>query len=333
MAVCTMAVMMSCQHKGQSAATEGADSDSVTTDSVLVEMPDTTLRPMFLYTHDKEHMQVVYWTDIKEPSMEECGEEDFQQVHNSWVLQESLRRNASKYTSLLLNDKSVVAIKYIGELLKNADGEMLYPGQLHGRPEIPSPGARFALQNPKLYKADIEGMRVIVCDEYLQSRQVLNINNHPKGSLPQAVVKQLEKKYGMKAVRSVQTCIIEGDYVCGAIQFDGEYKNAPKFPGEDNIEIKKALAVEVLIKGDQMWTLEQIGTLFPGEGPSWNADDDGEYLPNGIVAAFEGPKGLELCYVHGAPESIEVGMLYPRGNKLEKQMFECYHSLYDEDIP
>jgi hypothetical protein len=93
------------------------------------------------------------------------------------------------------------------------------------------------------------------------------------------------------------------------------------------------LALEVLTKGDSVWVLEQIGTIFPGEGPTWNADDGGEYFPNSIAAAFEGPKGLELCYTHGAPESVTVGMLYPRGEKLEEQMYECYHALIDEDIP
>ena len=151
--------------------------------------------------------------------------------------------------------------------------------------------------------------------------------------MPKDIVQKMEKKYGMKAQRSVRSCDIEGGYVFGAIQFKGEYKNAPKFPGEDNEKVAKALALEVLAKGDSVWVLEQIGTLVPGEGPSWNADDDGEYSPSSIEAAFEGPKGLELCYVHGAPESIEVGMLYPRGQKLEEQMYEIYHTLIDEDIP
>ena len=34
-AICAMAVMMSCKNKGQNAAAEGADSDSVFVDSVL----------------------------------------------------------------------------------------------------------------------------------------------------------------------------------------------------------------------------------------------------------------------------------------------------------
>ena len=331
-AVCAMAVMMSCKNKGQNVEAEGADSDSVAVDSVLAEMPDTAPRPMFLYTQDKEHMQVVYWM-TSAPKEEDYSETDISKVRGRWALQQIARRNAAKYTNLLKDDKSVVAIKFIDEVLKNPDGETMFPGELHGRPEIPAPGLRYAMQDPKLYKSDIEGFRVIVCDEYLQSRKVLKITDVSNKSMPQDVVKKLEKKYGMKTERSSISCNIEGGYVCGAIQFKGEYKNAPKFPGEDNQKVAKALALEVLVNGDSVWVLEQIGTMFPGEGPTWNADDGGEYFPNSILAAFEGPKGLELCYVHGAPESIEVGMLYPRGEKLEEQMYECYHSMIDEDIP
>ncbi len=332
-AICAVAVMISCKNKGQSAVSEGADSDTVFVDSVLAEMPDTAPRPMFLYMFDKDHMQVVYWMSVKEPSAEDCGEQDYAHVYRSWALQDMLRRNAAKYTSLLRDDKSVIAIKYTGEVLKNPDGEEMYGGEIHGRVEIPSPGAHYVFEDPKLAPSDLGGMGVIVCDEYLQAHKVLKVIDSSKKQMPQDVVKKLEKKYGMKVARSVRMCNIEGDYVYGAIQFAGEYKNAPKFPGEDNVQIKKALALEVLSRGDSVWTLEQIGTLFPGEGPSWNADDGGEYFPNDIIAAFEGPKGLELCYVHGAPESIEVGMLYPRGEKLEEQTYECYHSMYDEEIP
>jgi hypothetical protein len=333
-AVCAMAVMMSCKNKGQNAAGEGVDSDSVAVDSVLAEMPDTAPRPMFLYTHDKGHMQVVYWSSIEKPKKDDYSEGGWEQAMRLWSLQEKFRRNAAKYTSLLLSDKSVVAIKYTGEVLTNPDGEKIWGSELHGRPEIPSAGANFTMENPKLFKDEICGMSVIVCDEYLQSRQVLKIiGSNGEKRLPQEVVKQLEKKYGMKASRSVLSCNIEGDYLYGAIQFAGEYKNAPKFPGEDNVKIKKALALEVLIKGDKVWTLEQIGSIYPGEGPTWNADDGGEYFPNSLAAAFEGPKGLELCYVHGAPESITVGMLFPREDKLEDQMYECYHAMIDEEIP
>lgn len=331
-AVCAMAVMMSCKNKGQNAAAEGADSDSVVVDSVLAEMPDTAPRPMFLYVQDKEHMQMVYWM-TSAPKEDDYSEADISKARGLWNLQQMARRNAAKYTNLLKDDKNVVAIKFIDEVLKNPDGEALFPGELHGRPEIPAPGLRYAMQDPKLYKKDLEGIRVIVCDEYLQSRKVLKVTDDFNKPMPKDIVQKMEKKYGMKAQRSVRSCNIEGGYVFGVIQFKGEYKNAPKFPGEDNEKIAKALALEVLQKGDSVWVLEEIGTIYPGEGPTWNADDDGEYYPKGIMAAFEGPKGLELCYTHLAPESVETGMLYPRGQKLEEQMYECYHEMIDEDIP
>jgi hypothetical protein len=66
---------------------------------------------------------------------------------------------------------------------------------------------------------------------------------------------------------------------------------------------------------------------------SWNADDDGMYIPNDIIAAFEGPKGLELCYIHGAPESFEIGMIYLLDGKLVECMYEMFQTMIDEDIP
>ena len=334
LAICVMVAMVSCKNKGQTTEGEGADSDSVAIDSVLAELPDTAPRPMFLYMPDKNHMQVLYWAGIEKPNKDDCGEEYYADVLKSWSLQDKFRRNAAKYTSLLREDKSVIAIKYTGEILKNPDGEDMYMGEIHGRTEIPSPGAHFVFENPKLAPKDLAGFGVIVCDEYLQTRQVLKIiNSNGEKRLPQEVVKKMEKKYGMKAQRSVLQCHIEGDYLYGAIQFAGEYKNAPKYPGEDNVEIKKALALEVLVKGDSIWALEQIGSIYPGEGPTWNADDGGEYIPSYLIAAFEGSKGLELCYEHGAPESITVGMLFPRNDKLEEQMYEGYHVMIDEEMP
>ena len=56
------------------------------------------------------------------------------------------------------------------------------------------PALRFALQDPKLYKSDLEGFRVIVCDEYLQSRKVLKITDDFNKPMPQDIVKKMEKK-------------------------------------------------------------------------------------------------------------------------------------------
>ena len=66
--VSVLAVMAGCTNKGQTAS--GADNDSLAVDSLngaVAEMRDTTPQPVFLYYFDPDHMQVVYWTDAKEP--------------------------------------------------------------------------------------------------------------------------------------------------------------------------------------------------------------------------------------------------------------------------
>ena len=68
--------------------------------------------------------------------------EYFDGMYASWSLQEMSRRNAAGYTKMLVDNNKWVDIKYIGELLKNPDGELMYGGELHSRPSIPSPGLR-----------------------------------------------------------------------------------------------------------------------------------------------------------------------------------------------
>jgi hypothetical protein len=51
------------------------------------------------------------------------------------------------------------------------------------------------------------------------------------------------------------------------------------------------------------------------------------------MAAFEGPKGLELCFGRDAPESSAVGMFYVRSGQLIQHTYETYHNLVDEELP
>ena len=95
---------------------------------------------------------------------------------------------------------------------------------------------------------------------------------------------------------------------------------------------KFALAVELLIDSAKVYKLEQLGYYSPEWGTAWNADADG-YISNDIVAAFEGPKGLELCYTHSAPESYCVGMIYLRDGKLIEHEYEMFQTLVDEETP
>lgn len=334
-AICVMAVMISCKNKGQTAPADSQDSVTAAVIDSIIEENDTTPLPMFLIGSDGKYKQMLYWTNIEEPQRSKDDEDYFDVWHKSWELQEMFRRNAGQYTNLL-SEKGVLKVKFVDEVLKDPDGNTPSIGEIHGREGIPSLCARFDFVNPKdKDDNDPDWGLVIATDSYLNSRKRLDVKlcqgddyEYPK--LPADIVKQLEKRYDMKALKSHQTCTIGDSCFMGAVEFKGEYKNAPK--DKYDADRKSALAVEVLVDGGTLYVLEQIGYYDPEYGGAWNADADG-YIPNTIEAAFEGPKGLELCYTHGAPESFCVGMLFPRDGKLIEMEYECYHSMVDEDIP
>ena len=337
-AICVMAVMISCKNKGQTAPADSQDSVTAAVIDSIIEENDTTPLPMFLVGSDGQYKQMLYWANIEEPKRSEGDEDYFDDWHKRWELQEMFRRNAAQYTNLLAAN-GIVKMKFIDEVLKDPDGNIPSIGEIHGRDEIPSLCARFDYVNPKdkpreEYRSDGWGL-VIVTDAYLSTRKRLDVKsfqdegyNFPK--LPAEIVKQLETKYGMKAEVSRQTYAIGDRYTMGAVEFKGEYKNAPK--DKYDADRKFALAVEVLIDGNKVCVLEQLGYYDSEYGSTWNADADG-YIPNDIIAAFEGPKGLELCYTHSAPESFCTGMLFPRDDKLVELEYEIYHSMVDEEIP
>ena len=337
-AVCTMAVMISCKNKGATTAGDGKDSSAAVLDSTIEEN-DTTPMPMFLMGADAQYALMLYWSDLKEPKKNEEYPEYFEEEHRRWALQEMFRRHKTEYTNMLMDDK-FVKIKFIDEVLKDPDGNRPSIGEIHGRKEIPALCARFDFANPKNKKKGEYGYEwgtVIVTDGYLQSRKYLPIStfedpyHSEEKPLPGAVIKQLEKKYGMKASRSVLMGTFGDSYSYGSLQFKGEYKNGPK-EGYDE-ERKCALALDVLVQGDKVYVNEQYGYMFSETDYGWNADDGGEYAGCYPLAAFEGPKGLELCYYRGAPESQEAGMFYLREGKLIEHQYECYHSMVDESIP
>lgn len=301
---------------------------------------DTTPLPMFLVGGEGKYMHMLYWTNIEEPKKESDDDEYFEDYHKSWELQEMFRRNASLYTNLISDDKTI-KVKFVDEVLKDPDGNTPSIGEIHNREGIPALCARFEYANPNdkpeeqsEFISDSWGM-VIATDGYLKSRKQLNVQscrtddyNYPK--LSEEIVSMLEKQYGMKADSACQTYIIGDRYLMGAVQFGGEYKNAPK--DKYDPDRKFALALEVLVDSGEVYVLEQLGYYDEEYGSSWNAEADG-YIANDIAAAFEGPEGLELCYTHSAPESFCVGMLFPREGKLVEMEYECYHSLVDEENP
>ena len=317
-AICAMALMVSCKNKGQTAPADSKDSLKALIDSIIEEN-DTTPLPMFLIGEDGKYMQMLYWTDVEEPQKTEDNAEYFDDYHKRWEL---------------AGDK-IIKLKYIDEVLKDPDGNKPSIGQIHGREGIPSLSARFSLVVPKKADEDTGWGSVIVTDSYLLSRRMLSVkscaeNGYEYKKLPDDIVKKLEKEYGMKATNSAKIAIIDNRYIHGTVEFEGEYKNAPKDPYD--ADRKSALALELLVDSGKIYKLEKLGYYSPEYGSSWNADADG-YIPNGIVAAFEGPKGLELCYTHGAPESYCVGMIYLRDGKLIEHEYEMYQTLVDEEIP
>lgn len=332
-------VMVACKHKGEKS--EGETDSVVSGDSVAVEenMRDTTPRPMFLMEVGDGVLEMLYWTGVEEPNRKETGEEYYLAAYDNWAMQEGFRKNRERYTNLIAEGK-VVKVKYVDEVLKDPDGEWASLGEIHGREGIPAMGARYKAESKK-DNGKLWGGQVVVTDSYLEAHKLLSVKE--KGTnegvrinsqkLPSEVVKGLEKKYGMKAAKSIKVCVIDGRYVFGSLQFKGEYKDGPKDPYDK--DRKYALALDVLIDGENVYVNEVLGYYFSDGDCGWNADDDGEYIPCTIEAAFEGKWGLEICYKRYAPESATTGMFYmpEEGDKLVQVEYECYHVMIDEELP
>ena len=340
MALAALAAMLlttGCNNKGKTAPAKDKDSAATVIDSIIEEN-DTTPMPMFLMRNDGQYMQVLYWSLLDEPQKDGDNDTYYEESHQAWALQEMLRRNAAKYTNMLMDGK-FTKIKFVDEVLKDPDGNTPSIGEVH-RKEIPSLCARFDFANPKDKKVNeygyIECGSVIVTDSYLKSRRLLTLKpvesewDKPK-PLPDFAVRQLAKKYGMEIERHQLTAIISDSIAWGHLQFKGEYKNAPKDP--DDKDRRSALALDVLVSGDKVYAHEAIGYYDEQYGPTWNADDDGQYVGCYLMAAFEGAKGLELCFGRDAPESSAVGMFYARSGQLIQHTYETYHNLIDETIP
>ncbi|MBP5229491.1 MAG: hypothetical protein J6Z32_05030 [Bacteroidales bacterium] len=302
------------------------------------EEVDTALPPMF-FIGNGEYLQMLYWSNVEEPKKENGNEDYFDAMHQAWERQELLRRNFDKYTNMLVDGKTV-KVKFVDEILKDPDGNTPSIGEIHGRPDIPALCARYTVVDPKDgYDKDGDNIlsnwgAVIVTDDYLNSRKRLDVKysyENADQTLSPEIVSRMEKEYNMKAQSAYEQCKIGDRYIHATIEFKGEYKNAPK-EDEYSSDRKYALALELIIDSGKVYKAERLGYYDPEYGTTWNADADG-YIPNHIIAAFEGPKGLELCFSHGAPESFVVGMMYLRDSTLEEVDYEMYHTLIDEEKP
>ena len=298
-----------------------------------VDGTETSPPPMFLLGNYEGLMQMVYWSNPEEPQFDEEYAEFYDREHQEWALQESFRRNAAKYTKLIVEDAKTQSLKYVNEIWLNPDGEKMFLGELHGRPQIPSPGALFALDDGLVEpENDVPGV-IAVTDSYLATHKPMKIKSAVEDivpPLPANVIKAMESKYGMKVERSEMTTIIGDRYTYGVLQFQGEYMHPKKDRGPD---YRASLALEIILDGDKIYSYPVEGYYFPDEGPIWHVDDGGEYFPGNIMAAFQGPEGPEFYFIHWAPESATTGRLMVRNGELDCQEYTVYHSLIDEDIP
>jgi len=328
-AICAMAVLASCQQKGK---TDGQASVGATSSDNLSVARDTVPMPVFLLPR-MPYLEMNYWTNVEEP-VKASDEEDeyFPAYHASWERQEAFRSHAKQYTHLITQD-SDVRIAFFDEVLKDPDGNTPSIGQLHGRDQIPSLCARYKLVDPKDEENEALGI-VAVTDSYLQTRRkaVLTAEyeeGEEMGPLPDSIVTKLEKRYGMKASRSLLYHTIDNRYLQGCLQFEGEYKDAPA----DDWGTKRCLALEVIADGSEVYAHEVLGYYVSESEYGWNVDDEGIYLNCYIHTAYEGPHGLEFCYTRSAPESLAVGMAYLRDGKYVLDQYDIYQYMIDEEIP
>lgn len=327
-AIGAMVVLTSCQHKvkNEAAATGGATGDS------LVEVKDTVPMPIFILPR-MPYLEMHYWTNVEEPVKEgDDDDEYFASYHAAWERQEAFRHRASQYTHVLTN-YSDFRIKFFDEVLKDPDGNTPSIGQLHGRDQIPSLCARYKLVDPLDEENEWVGI-VAVTDSYLQTRRQLRLTSENEegeemGPLPDTIVAKLEKRYGMKASRSLWYHTVDNRYIQGCLQFEGEYKDAPA----DQWGTKRCLALEVIADSSEVYAHEVLGYYVSENEYGWNVDDEGEYINCYILTAFEGPHGLEFCYSRSAPESLAVGMAYLRDGKYVLDQYDIYQYMIDEEIP
>lgn len=340
MMLCTGSVSATTSVPAQFEKSEGRDSETtMRLNPPKKENPrkagdDTTPPPMFVMgSSNNDLKQMVYWAEREEPKADEDNAEYFDEIHQQWAIQDLFRRNADQYTKLIVDGVKTVDVKYVDELWLNPDGEPMYLGELHGRPEIPSPGARFALADASSLPEESVGI-VVVTDSYLASHRPLEIRHATEADeavpLPPSVIKQMEEKYGMRVHSSVMSYIIGDRYTYGVLQFEGAYPHPKKIIDP---EYSAALALEIITDGDIIYSYPVEGYYFPDEGPIWHADDGGEYFPGHIAAAFDGPQGPEFYFVHWAPESATIGNFLIRDGQLDCQEYTVYHSLIDEESP
>lgn len=333
--ITVMTLMTGCAGRGQA----GKDQEEVEVDDsasiALEETQDTVPQPVFASLLFDKSIIVYYWTDYQEPLTTQINPENYEDCHKEWERLERFRRNASAYTYLILEDGTTAKVTFREEHLLDPDGKPIEAGVIHHCPGIPNSGASYDLVEAT-NKLPEWGNGVIVTDDFLSNHRQLTLSKAPDlwdgcEPLPADIVKQLEKKYQMKAETTKLLRRIDNRYTYGTVQFKGEWKNAPK--NKDYPDRRQCLAVNVLADGQKLYVNEEAGYYESEDYYGWNADDGGVYSGCPLIAAFEGNDGLTLYYYHPACESHNVGVFTLQGDRLMTTVSECFQSLVDEELP
>lgn len=303
-AFCAMVLLVSCKDKKAQKDEEEQDSEAAT-----LSAESNVQMPIFLYYYDRDRMQMIYWCSPNE------------EVRNEQ--QDSYTKNAAAYTHFFVDGEEAGTMEYMEEQVLTPDGDPMDCGQLHWR-GMPSAGLVFQPLSgvQKLAPSDYGYFAIGATDDFLATHKPMNVKHNEWYSeggdkpLPVDVVKKLESQYDMKAARSHIACTMEDGYSYGILQF--EVKN------------QKVVALEVLMHGDDIYSVPVEGFYDETYGAGWNVDDDGIYFPSSIYAAFLGPEGPVICFVRRAPESCATGFILVRDGKLVRDELAIYYVNIDE---
>ncbi len=283
----------------------------LTTVVAVVNAQSQNLSPVFMYYMNKDNMQVVYWDSL----------EKYEGGSWSWDLQDTFRKNARRYTKMLLDDNKIAEVRYDREVLKAADGTDADFGLRNEWYAMK--GIRYTLVNPNAVH-DTEysntSFHLLMTPDYMTSHKLLPIqyveSEEGETPMPAFILRQLQAKFG-EVERSQKVAVIDNRYTYGVVQFK------PKG--------NKVVALEVLaVDGKAYYEVEEADYDAQEPYSIWNVDDDGNYGPANILAAFEGNDGPEVYFVRWAPESATPGCMSLAGGRLQRNTLPGYY-VYPEN--
>ena len=321
-------LLAACGNKQQPADTENAQvTDSVEAKAAVAETADSASvqsedAPVFIYFADASHSIVPFWCELSRKEYEE--NDDGGISLRNWELQERFRQHASQYTKVLGNGKWF-DMKMLEEQQPNHEKD-IFVGNLRASIDNMA-GVKYAFTDAAsaknaAFKESFRTLFLFVTDDYLKSHKMIDVKNNRWSSeandkpMPKDVVAKLETEYGQKCKRSHTVCSFGGNYVYGLVQFE---------PKDEQV-----VALEVLTDGTNVYSVSDSTSYDQETGEySWNVDDEGIYLPTYLDAVFEGKEGLELYFMHYAPESTTVGKMHVVDGKLVKNVL-CVFYVYPE---